>query len=77
MAEPHPKVLNRTSLMTCVSGSTLIWSRITSPHCWYRHVNGYSANWKLGMSHTAGAPTNPSPTELSDLSNVPTFRGRE
>ena len=57
IAEPHPNVLNRTSLMTCVAGSTLIWSRMTSPH--------------------AGAPTNPSPTELSDLSNVPTFRGRE
>ena len=33
MAEPQPKVLNRTSLMTLVSGSTLIWRRITSPHC--------------------------------------------
>lgn len=33
IAEPQPKVLNRTSLITCVSGSTLIWSRITSPHC--------------------------------------------
>ena len=34
MAEPHPKVLNLTSSMTCVSGLTLIWSRITSPHCY-------------------------------------------
>jgi len=32
IAEPQPNVLNRTSLMTCVSGSTLIWRRITSPH---------------------------------------------
>lgn len=33
MADPQPNVLNRTSLMTLVSGSTLIWRRITSPHC--------------------------------------------
>src|SRR6202012_3702719 len=32
MAEPQPKVLNLASSMTWVSGLTLIWRRMTSPH---------------------------------------------
>ena len=32
IAEPQPKVLNLASSITCVSGFTLICSRITSPH---------------------------------------------
>jgi hypothetical protein len=42
IAEPHPNVLNLTSLMTFVSGSTLIWSRITSPHCWQHVISTYA-----------------------------------
>ena len=32
IAEPQPNVLNFASSMTCVSGFTLICSRMTSPH---------------------------------------------
>lgn len=32
IADPHPKVLNLTSAMVLLEGSTRIWSFITSPH---------------------------------------------
>ena len=32
IAEPHPKVLNFASVIICVTGSTSICKRITSPH---------------------------------------------
>jgi hypothetical protein len=59
IAEPHPNVLNLTSLMTFVSGSTLIWSRITSPHCQghvistyagYLAIAGITYSWRSDQS---------------------------
>lgn len=73
MAEPHPKVLNLTSTISFVSGSTRIWSFMTSPPVMiYENFMSYVDE---GVNLQAGAPTKPVPTFGSDFGSEPTLRG--
>src|SRR5271156_3333455 len=85
MALPHPNVLNLTSWILWVCGSTWIWngdqSAINFGYCALHsegtaiRVGARDCTWSFMTSPQAGAPTRPVPTSMAFLSIEPTFRG--